>query len=391
MAYRVGVVGCGVAGATVAYLLAKQGHAVTVVEQAPELHAYGAGILLQATGQAVLEHLGLKAEVLARAAPLDDLYARHANGRELITNRYADFDPGCRAYGVHRGVVFGAILRLMQTQNVDLRLGRRVVGRANTAADTTLLDDRGERHGPFDFVLAADGARSAFRKVCHLPARVHKYAHGTLWIIAPSAGVPGKLLQVVRGTDRLFGLMPMGDGLCTLYWGLPLRDFAKLKARGLEALKKEILQFAPEAAPVLDFVCDFDQMLLTSYQHVYMPRTSDARTLFLGDAAHAMSPHLGQGLNLALLDAYRFAECLKESRSPRDAFARFHARQTAYLRYYAAVTFFLSPFFQSDNWLLGWGRDLTLPLLPKIPWVRRQMLMTVCGLKGGFFGGRMVV
>ena len=82
---------------------------------------------------------------------------------------------------------------------------------------------------------------------------------------------------------------------------------------------------------------------------------------------------------------------MKESRSPRDAFARFHARQTAYLRYYSAVTFFLSPFFQSDIWLLGWGRDLTLPLLPKIPWVRRQMLMTVCGLKGGFFSGRMVV
>ena len=61
------------------------------------------------------------------------------------------------------------------------------------------------------------------------------------------------------------------------------------------------------------------------------------------------------------------------------------------MSYYATITYLLSPFFQSDWPVLAWGRDLVLPLLPRLPWVRRQMSMTVCGLKGGFFRGAIAV
>ena len=54
--YRVGVVGCGVAGAATAHLLAADGHAITVLEQSPVLGPVGAGVLLQPSGQAVLRH-----------------------------------------------------------------------------------------------------------------------------------------------------------------------------------------------------------------------------------------------------------------------------------------------------------------------------------------------
>ena len=62
-----------------------------------------------------------------------------------------------------------------------------------------------------------------------------------------------------------------------------------------------------------------------------------------------------------------------------------------YVGYYATVTYMLSPFFQSDWAFLGWGRDWALPVLPYIPWVKRQMLMTVCGLKGGYLRGEIEV
>jgi 2-polyprenyl-6-methoxyphenol hydroxylase-like FAD-dependent oxidoreductase len=390
--YRVGIVGLGVAGATAGYLLARDGHRVTVLEQAPQVGPIGAGVLLQMSGQEVLRRLGVLDGVIARAAPIESLYARHTNGRTLIRHVYADYGPGCRAYGVHRGVLFGALYELLRTQSVDVRLGCEVAAREVAAGGEVYLSDKcGGRHGPFDFVLAGDGSRSRLRAACGFRASVTEYDHGTLWVTAPCSAVRDHLLQVVRGTRRLFGLLPLGDGLCSMYWGLPVREFAGLKARGLDALKAEILAFSPEATEILDCLHDFEQLILTSYRHVHLRQWHDDKTLFIGDAAHAMSPHLGQGINLALVDAWRLAACVREAADPAAAFAAFRRRQRAYIRYYATITYFLSPFFQSDWFILGWGRDWVLPWLPYVPLVKHQMLLTVAGLKGGFFKGRITL
>lgn len=389
--YRVGIVGLGVAGAAAGYLLARDGHRVTVVEQSPEVGPIGAGVLLQMSGQEVLRRLGVLDQVVARSAPIESLDARQWDGRPLIRNVYGLYEPGCRAYGVHRGVLFGALYGLLKTQPVDVRLGYEVTAREVAADGVYLTDKTGGRHGPFDFVISGDGSRSRLRAALGFRASVTDYNHGTLWVTAPCSAVSDHLLQVVQGTRRLFGLLPLGDGLCSMYWGLPVREFAGLKARGLDALKAEILAFSPEAREVLDCLYDFEQLILTTYRHVHMRRTHDAHTLFIGDAAHAMSPHLGQGINLALVDAWRLAACLREAPDPPAAFEAFRRRQRAYIRYYATVTWFLSPFFQSDWRIIGWGRDLALPWLPYIPIVRRQMLMTVAGLKGGFIRGRIEV
>ena len=107
----------------------------------------------------------------------------------------------------------------------------------------------------------------------------------------------------------------------------------------------------------------------------------------MGDAANAMSPHLGQGINLALVDAWRLAACVREAPDPAAALAAFERRQRGHVRYYATMTYLLSPFFQGDWRPLGWGRDLVLPWLPRVAPVRRQMLLTLTGLKGGFLEG----
>jgi 2-polyprenyl-6-methoxyphenol hydroxylase-like FAD-dependent oxidoreductase len=386
--YRMAVVGFGMAGATTAYLLAKAGHRVTLFERAAEVHPVGAGIILQPSGQAVLRHLGVLDQVVAHSAPLESLNAVHWHGRTMIRNRYPEFEPGCTAYGTHRGVLFDALKSLVETQPVEVRLGTEITRRTVSDNVVTLTDTTGRRHGPFDFLVCGDGSRSTLRPTLGSRYWSWPYDHGTLWAIAPGHGVPRELLQIVRRNRYLSGLLPLGDGLVTLYWGLPVRDLEATRRRGLEPLKREIVAFCPQAAEPLEFIHDWDQLLFTTYRANWMARRFDRHTLFIGDAAHAMSPHLGQGINLAMVDAWVLAGCVAETHSPLEAFRLWHLRQAGYLRYYAAVTFFLSPFFQSDCTILGWGRDVVLPWLPKLPLMKRQMLMTVAGLKGGWLKGR---
>src|SRR5262245_39696585 len=170
--YHIGVVGLGVAGATAAYLLAGDGHHVTLMERAPDPRPVGAGVLLQRSGQEVLRRLGLLDEIIAHAAPIDELFARHDDGRPLIRNRYADYEPGCQAYGVHRGVLFQSLYRLVRARPVDVRVGCDVIARDVRPDGVFLRDAHGTGHGPFDFVLAADGSRSRLREACGLRASI---------------------------------------------------------------------------------------------------------------------------------------------------------------------------------------------------------------------------
>jgi 2-polyprenyl-6-methoxyphenol hydroxylase-like FAD-dependent oxidoreductase len=388
MPYRVGVVGYGMIGGLTSHLLAKDGHAVSLFERAPEVLPIGAGVVLQPSGQQVLKKLGVLDHVLAHAAPLDELHAVHEDGRTLIRNRYDAFDPAAKGYGVHRGVLFAAAKSLVETQPVDTHLGTDIVRREVDGHQVWLRAASGERFGPFDFVICGDGSRSVLRNALGSRVWHHPYPHGAIWVVAPSTAVKGKLLQVVRRNRQLCGVLPLGDGLCTLYWGASVAEFDAIRRRGVEPLKADILAFCPETAEMLDFVCVMEQFIFTPYRAVWMGRRFDRHSIFLGDAAHAMSPHLGQGINIAMLDAWHLAEAIRETHSPLEAFRAWHRRQASYLRYYAAVTFFLSPFFQSDVTFLGWGRDVVLPLLPHIPFVKYQMAMTMAGMKGGLLKGR---
>src|SRR5437763_2113947 len=204
--YRVGVVGCGVAGTAAAYLLAKAGHAVTLFERAPQVGPVGAGILLQPSGQAVLRAMGLLDAVVARAEPIEELLALHHDGRTLIRLPYAGVANGCRAYGVHRGDLFGVLHAAALGQRVTIHLGREMLSVKADGRAAVLRDANGGEHGPFDFVLAADGSRSELRKRSAPAALRWAYGCGALWAGGRCAAVRGKLHQVVRGPRDRPGL-----------------------------------------------------------------------------------------------------------------------------------------------------------------------------------------
>jgi 2-polyprenyl-6-methoxyphenol hydroxylase-like FAD-dependent oxidoreductase len=93
-----------------------------------------------------------------------------------------------------------------------------------------------------------------------------------------------------------------------------------------------------------------------------------------------MSPHLGQGVNLALEDARRLAEAIEQCPTPQAAMRQYAEQRAWSIRYYATVTAGLSPFFQGDGSLLGRARNIGLPILCRFGPTRQLMLRTLCGV-----------
>lgn len=98
-----------------------------------------------------------------------------------------------------------------------------------------------------------------------------------------------------------------------------------------------------------------------------------------------MSPHLGQGANLALMDAEYLARALATTNDYYAAFEQYRRERRRYIRYYAWLSKLLTPFFQSHNRILAFGRDLALPLMCRMPPVHHQMILSAAGLKRNLF------
>lgn len=399
-ALDVAVVGCGTAGPAAALLLARSGHRVTIYERFASPRALGAGIILQPTGQAVLARLGLLDAILARGERLDGLRVDHADGRPLLQLDYASVDERLFGLGLHRGVLFEALFGAVSSEpGIALRLGVPVEGIARARGGRlAIVDGAGGRHGPHDLVVAADGARSRLRDDTGLARAADPYPWGALWFVAedPERRFARELLQVVDGTRSMLGLLPTGRGpltdadgdsptpLVSLFWSIRCDQVPAWRAAGLTPWKERVVSLAPAAEPLLDQIRSPSDLLLSTYHDVVMQSWNTDAVVHLGDAAHAMSPQLGQGANLALWDAMVLADCIDGERHDLvRALDRYTRQRRGHLGYYQWVTRALTPFFQSDLDGLAALRDRLLPLAARFSLGRRAMLMGMCGTADG--------
>lgn len=383
----VGVIGCGTAGPAAALLLARGGHRVRVYERVARPGPVGAGILLQPTGQAVLARLGLLERVRARAAPVERLYCQRTGGRPVVDLRYDEIGSPV-GLGIHRGVLFEALFdALGGEERVSLELGFDVARVDDDGARRWVVARGGARSGPHDLVVVADGADSALRLGAEVPARADRNRWGALWFVArdPERAFDGRLFQVVDGARRMLGLLPTGLGprgaepVVSLFWSIRADRVDEWRAGDLGRWRAEVVAMAPAAAPVVMQIAAPSDVVFAGYRDVRLRRWHAPGAVVLGDAAHATSPQLGQGANLALWDALVLADTLGDG----GDLATYSRARRAHLRYYQFAARWLTPLFQSDSRLAGWLRDRLLPLLNQIGPTRRMMTETMAGLRRG--------
>ena len=391
-AQRVAVIGAGYAGT--AFCLAclarnlDRRFELTLVEQSPNPGPVGAGVLLQPSGQFVLERLGLLTEELkGQLHPYQFLRARDG-----LNNFFLDLSVcqnGYQTYGAHRGTIYEALLSPLEKAasrgRMKLKFGSPVIA-AERSPQGWQISTEDKNLGAFDLVVVADGNRSQTRERLGFRCLQRAYQIGALWCVGQSAQPAGELLQSCQGTSRIVGLLPTDrNDSVSFFFSCSAQEYQQLLQRPFEQFVWQVEEIAPEAVGLLQKCGGFENMLHTHYYHGWMPTWVRPGAVVMGDAAHPMSPHLGQGINLALLDAYSLAKSL-EQLEPRHALHRYQRKRQAHVGMTSWLSLVLTPFFQSVPDLgQGWLRNLGVRLFSAWPWMRSQMQGAVWGRKASLW------
>ena len=388
---NIAIVGYGTAGQALAILLARDDHAIEVFERAAEPGPVGAGFLLQPTGLQVLWQMGLLPAALEYGAPVARLYGETRRGRGVMDMRYQGLDARMYGLGMQRGALF-TLLADAWEGIADLHRGTRV---ASVDHETgRLTDEHGRGHGPFDLVIAADGSASQLRAQVSQSRMDRVYPWGALWCLVPRGdwSWPNELRQRYVAARKMIGLLPVGtrpgDDVPRLsfFWSLPTSDFDAWRSRGMAAWLEEAVGIWPQVGARLEGVTDASQLARASYRDAIQKHWHRGRLVLAGDAAHAMSPQLGQGVNMALMDAMALRDSLRDEARVDDALARYQRVRRKHVSIYHFWSHWLTPLFQSDRDLVARIRDASFLPLGKLPGGRSHMLRILSGTQQGWLG-----
>lgn len=308
----VAVVGGGIGGLAVALGLRRQGVEVVVHEQARKLAHLGAGIAIGANGHRALRELGVAERLTAVAAqPVRADFRHWRTGRSMVSHRLTGMYEerfGAPFWTVERAAVQQALLAELGTEHV--RLGARCTGVEETAAGAVIRFEDGSE-AEADAVVGADGIHSVVRHSLFGPDEaVFSGTSGYRALVPmdrlrhlPELAEP--VLWLWLGPGRHFIAYPVADGSALNFLAVVPDRTWTVESWSTEGDAAELLAAFDGWHPFVTGILGACERpgRWALYDREPQRAWSSGPVTLLGDAAHAMLPHHGQGVNQALEDA----------------------------------------------------------------------------------------
>ena len=319
------IAGAGFAGLVAATALRQRGWTVRVHEASRELRAFGAGIFIWENGLRVLKAVGAYDDVLAGAHEAGVYETRRDN--RLIAERFFPHGRGTRMLTMTRQHLYGAILRAAKREGVEIITDSHVTG----ATPNGVLTTASGATFPADLVVGADGVKSKVRDSLGLLKERNVYAEGIIRILLPRSEAelgPGynwdHVIDFWTTGYRSLRVLYVPCNKDELYLAM-MASVADHAASSIPLRQDIWIESFPQLEPVIRKASVGGRY--DPYETNKLTRWSSGKVAVIGDAAHGMTPTLGQGAGTAMMSALSLAVAASEISAIEDALQLWEERE----------------------------------------------------------------